>query len=385
MGAERALRSRAWRSWLNYVKALKAQEQVVRRMLRRMAAGGLHFAFKAWLRSTQGAKELEKRWLSGGLQMSRVLRHLCATATLGAWMKWKENVACYREQRRILKRASQLMAEAGKRLMHRELAGGWGAWKTMVSRAKEQEKSMKTKMLLFMRTLQGKADLKVSHAWHMLVRNTDIIAFQADLSWDQKLLQEKSLKRTAKAVANSSLRKGWNTWRTQLATQKLARLKLGAARRTFYRLTVLSISVAWNTWASYMQQVSAEKWVRAREISWVLQKKWRAIAFRDLARSFRSWREVSMRIYSLRDRTILTRYNLFRCLSLCFKPGCLPAPRASTKVCQCGYLCSVICWHYSAQSCVAFMGPQYEGVESPRTSRATNAETHGHGRTPFRF
>ena len=240
-------------------------------MLRRMATGGLHFAFKAWLRSTQDAKELEKRWASGGLQISTVLRRLCASVTLSAWMKWKEVNARYREQRRILKRASQLMADVGKRLMNRELARGWRAWNAAVAEAKARAESMKSNMRLFMRTLQGKADLKVSHAWHMLVRNTDIIAFQADMSWDQKLLQEKSLKRTAKAVANSSLRKGWNTWRTQLATQKLARLKLGTARRTFHRLTVLSLSVAWNTWASFMLQVASEKLVMSRVMRRVLR------------------------------------------------------------------------------------------------------------------
>ena len=86
----------------------------------------------------------------------------------------------------------------------------------------------------------------------------------------------------------------FNKWRDTTTTRNR-----GILRRTVLRLLRSKLAAAWRAWVSWRMHVDSRitdgqlNQLKMERFFSILQQKWAALAFRDLARSFRTWKEVS--------------------------------------------------------------------------------------------
>ena len=210
---EKARRHRAWRIWSLCAEGPKARKKkYFLRLVRQKAAGEVRVAFGSWLRLTRKVKELETKLVAREHFTVRVLRRVCASATLIAWKKWKEATVLCRLRHFMLERAARFMAQSGLRLKRREVTRKLGIWKAAVSEAQAQAQDLATKLHLFTRVLEYKVNLSLCNRFLVLRHNTEKMGLHFNTRKRLRSLQIKYVHRSLARSCVAKLRAGWKKW-----------------------------------------------------------------------------------------------------------------------------------------------------------------------------
>ena len=163
-GASALQTRRVWNQWKLVVRAAHQQALVMKRVVKRKASSGIRGALGQWRSVVQEAKEFKIFMQKSGKQMVSVLRRLLAAAQLGYWLRWRDAVRQIRDAERILRRASRVLKECWNRMSNREIAAGLRKWKLNVEAEVRYEVARRAKIALFIKVMQGKADMKLGQS-----------------------------------------------------------------------------------------------------------------------------------------------------------------------------------------------------------------------------
>eukprot|EP00614_Pseudopedinella_elastica_P016072 CAMPEP_0172646860 /NCGR_PEP_ID=MMETSP1068-20121228/240454_1 /TAXON_ID=35684 /ORGANISM="Pseudopedinella elastica, Strain CCMP716" /LENGTH=666 /DNA_ID=CAMNT_0013461125 /DNA_START=482 /DNA_END=2482 /DNA_ORIENTATION=- len=170
----------------------------------------------------------------------------------------------------------------------------WQSWSVAIAELKKAEQLSAQQEAIISRVVMRLANARLARSlikWRLTANQVAWERTQAKVLAKAETLARLSretltslhLRRVVRGLVNSSLQKGWKSWREWVKIRTLTTLKLGAAKKALARASTYTLSKAWNKWAEVAKQLKEEKRKMARVVGHILRLR--------QAMSWQSWIE----------------------------------------------------------------------------------------------
>ena len=183
--------------------------------------------------------------------MLSVLRHLRASALLGAWLRWRAILVRDRDLRRALNRSSRIAKQCLNRAVHASMSSALGTWKTYITSAAALEAANEAKKVHLLKMMLGSVRLQTRTSLSKWKRTSEALAASEQQASLHTTLRNESMKRVASALLSRSLSCAWLTWHHTVTSERRTLSALRTMRVMAAAVHQKALNRALRTWLQY--------------------------------------------------------------------------------------------------------------------------------------
>ena len=186
-----------------------------------------------------------------GNRMLAVLRPLCASALLVAWLRWRAILERDRDLRRALNRSGRIAKQCLNRAVHASMSSALGTWKAFATSVADLEAANEAKKVHLLKVMLGSVTLQTRTSLSKWKRTTEALAAAEQQASLHTTLRNDSMKRVANAILSRSLSCAWFTWHHNVTSERRTISALRTMRVMAAAVHQKALNRALRTWLHF--------------------------------------------------------------------------------------------------------------------------------------